>query len=48
MHNVKVKEVCFIGRLSEDVSPGGSLSDPAEGLLPRGGGRGGEPGYTGV
>ena len=35
MHNLKVKNYVLLGRLSEDSSPEGSLSDSSEGLLRR-------------
>ena len=36
MHNLKVKNYVLLGRLSEDSSPEGSLSDSSEGFLWRG------------
>ena len=33
MHNLKVKNYVLLGRLSEDSSPEGSLSDSSEGFL---------------
>ena len=35
-HNLKVENYVLFGRLSEDLSPGGSLSDSSKGLFPRG------------
>ena len=36
MHNLKVENRVLFGRLSEDISPGDSLSESSEGLLGRG------------
>jgi len=36
MHNLKVESSVLFGGLSEDSSPGGSLSNSSEGLLCKG------------
>ena len=39
MHKLRVENCVLFGGLAEDLSPGGSLSDGSEALLPRGQGR---------
>ena len=45
MHNLKAENYVLLGGLSEDSSPGGSLSDSSEGLLQK---VRKEPGHMGV